>query len=234
MPTNRLRVAFDAVDPARVATFWAGVLGRQVVGDDGGALVAGTGTQLGLRFVPGRDEKVGPNRLHLHLTSVDLADQQRTVAMALGLGAGHVDVGQRPEDGHVVLADPEGNELCVMEPGNAFLAGCGFLGEVACDGTPEAGRFWSEALGWPVVWDQDQEVAVQSPEGGTKIGWGGALVTPLEARDRQRLELAVAGGDLHAELDRLASLGACRLATAADGTVVLADPDGIPFDVRGR
>lgn len=56
-----------------------------------------------------------------------------------------------------------GNEFCVIEPGNAFLAGCGFLGEVACDGSREVGLFWSDVLGWPPVWDQDQETAIQSP-----------------------------------------------------------------------
>jgi hypothetical protein len=50
------------------------------------------------------------------LTSASLADQQRTVARALDLGAGHVDVGQRPEEGHVMLADPDGNEFGVPTP----------------------------------------------------------------------------------------------------------------------
>ena len=55
------------------------------------------------------------------------------MATALRLGAAHVDVGQRREEGHIVLADPEGNEFCVIEHGNAYLAGCGYLGEVACE-----------------------------------------------------------------------------------------------------
>jgi hypothetical protein len=110
--------------------------------------------------------------MHLHPTSASESDQQRTVATALGLGAGHLDVGRRPEEGHVVLADPEGNEFGVIEPGNAFLAGCGFLGELACDGTREVGLLWSKALAWPLVWDQNQETATQSPLGGTKVAWG--------------------------------------------------------------
>jgi glyoxalase superfamily protein len=57
------------------------------------------------------------------------------VARALELGARHLDVGRLPEEGHVVLADPEGNEFCVIEPGNGFLAGCGFIGALACDGS---------------------------------------------------------------------------------------------------
>ena len=92
------------------------MLGREIVEDAGGALLHGDDTQLGLRFVPSGAEKSGPNRMHLHLTSASPAGQQQTVAMALDLGARHIDVGQRPEEGHIVLADPEGNEFCVIEP----------------------------------------------------------------------------------------------------------------------
>ncbi|SCE86087.1 hypothetical protein GA0070607_2475 [Micromonospora coriariae] len=234
MLSRMLAVTFDAHDPARLAQFWAGMLGREVVGGAGGALLPGDDTQLGLQFVPSRTTKVGPNRMHLHLTSASDADQQHKVATALGLGGAHLDVGQRPEEGHVVLADPEGNEFCVVESGNGFLAGCGLLGEVACDGTREVGLFWSEALGWPLVWDQDEETAIQSPHGGTKVAWGGPPLAPKTARNRQRFDLAPAGGDQQAEVDRLVALGATRLEVAADGAVVLADPDGNEFSVRGR
>jgi hypothetical protein len=234
MLSRLLTVTFDAHDVARLAQFWAGVLDREVVEEAGGALLPGDDTQLSLRFVASRAEKVGPNRMHLHLTSATLADQQHTVATALGLGASHLDVGQRPEEGHVVLADPESYEFCVIEPGNAFLAGCGFLGELACDGTREVGLFWSEALGWPLVWDQDQETAIQSPRGGTKVAWGGPPVAPKEVRSRQRFELTPAGGDQPAEVDRLVSLGATRLEVGDDGAVVLADPDSNEFYVRGN
>ena len=228
MVSRLVVVTFDARDPARVANFWAAVLGREVVDDPRGALLPGSDTQLGLRFVASRSERVDENRVHLHLTSTSPADQQHTVAAALEFGAGHLDVGQLPEEGHVVLADPEGNEFCVIEPGNSFLAGCGFLGELACDGTREVGHFWAEALAWPLVWDQDQETAVQSPHGGTKVAWGGPPVAPRHGRNRQRFDLSVAA-DLGAEVDRLAALGATRLGVAEDGAVELADPDGNEF-----
>lgn len=147
------------------------------------------------------------------------------VTAALELVASYLDVGQRPEEGHVVLADPEGNELCVIEAGNAYLAGCGFLGEVACEGTRAVGLFWSEALGWPLVWDCGGETAVQSPRGGTKVAWGGAPVAPKRGRNRQRFDL-VADGDLGDEVERLLALGATRLASTAHHGVELADPDG--------
>jgi len=224
MLSRPLTVTFDAHDPARLARFWAGLLGREVVEDAGAALLPGEDTQLGLRFAPSRAERVGRNRMHLHLTSSSDADQQHTVATALGLGGGHLDVGQLPEEEHIVLADPEGNEFCVIEPGNAYLAGCGLLGELTCDGTREVGLFWSAALGWPLVWDQDEETAIQSPRGGTKVAWGGPPVAPKVGRNRQRLDLAPAGGDPQAEVDRLVSLGATRLE---------AGPDGNEFRVKG-
>ncbi|MET8090041.1 VOC family protein [Micromonospora sp. NPDC005220] len=226
-----LTVTFDAHDPAGVARFWARMLGREVIEDAGGVLLPGDDTQLSLRFIPSRTEKVGPNRLHLHLTSTNEADQQHLVSTALKLGGDHLDVGQLPEEGHIVLADPEGNAFCVIEPGNGFLAGCGLLGEIACDGTREVGVFWSKALGWPLVWDQDEETAIQSPHGGTKVAWGGPPLTPRQGRNRQRFDLTPAGRDQRAEIDRLVSLGATRVEVGAAGDVALADPDGNQFTV---
>lgn len=231
MFSRLLAVTFDAHDPSRLARFWASVLGRTAVEDASAALLPGDETQLGLRFVPSRAEKVGRNRMHLHLTSASPVDQQQTVKTALGLGARHLDVGQLPEEEHVVLADPEENEFCVIEPNNAYLAGCGFLGELACDGNREVGLFWSEALGWPLVWDRDQETAIQSPRGGTKIAWGGPPVAPSNGRVRQRFHLVLPDGDQGTEVDRLVSLGATRLRVGKDGAVALADPDGNEFVV---
>ena len=235
MSSELLALTLDAHDPARLAGFWAEVLGRTVTDDLPGPLLTGSKTQIGLRFAQSGAEKAGPNRVHLHLTSDSLADQQRIVDAVIGLGARHLDIGQLPEEGHIVLADPEGNEFCVIEPGNSFLAGGGFLGELACDGTRRVGLFWAEALGWPLVWDQDQETAIQSPQGGTKVAWGGPPVAPKQARSRQRFGLTQADGDLAAEVDRLIALGASPRGGASDGTVELADPDGNEFTLtHGR
>ncbi len=171
-------VTFEVTDGPEVARFWAELLGRQVRAEQGAALVPGDDTQVGLRFVTSDRVQVGARRLHLHLTSGTEDEQRETVERALALGARHLDVGQAPEDEFVVLADPGDNELCVIEPRNGFLAGTGFLGEVTCDGTRDVGLFWSDALGWPLVWDQDEETAVQSPLGGTKVSWGGPPVEP--------------------------------------------------------
>ena len=167
-------------------------------------------TGFRLRFLPTEQQKIGQNHMHFDLTS-NLVHQQETVARSLLLGARHIDIGQRPDEGHVVLADPEGNEFCVIEAGNRFLAECGFFGAVVCNGSQEVGYFWSEALGWPLVWDQDQETAIRSPHGGPKITWGGQPRTPKHGKDRLHFDLSpAADGDWQTEVDRLVSLGASR------------------------
>lgn len=240
MTSHLHALGFDANDPILLARFWAGVLGWEVNdapdGDlDGGiVLLPGDDTGFRLRFLPRAGKKTLPNQLHFDLTSTSLDDQRETVARALALGGRHIDVGQTPEDGHVVLADPEGNEFCVIEPGNNFLADCGFIGALSCDGSQDVGYFWSKALGWPLVWDQDQETAIRSPHGGPKVTWGGPPLNPKDGRNRLRFELAPpADGDQRAEVDRLVSLGATRVGTDRDetGRVVMADPDGNEFCV---
>jgi catechol 2,3-dioxygenase-like lactoylglutathione lyase family enzyme len=236
MTSHLFAVCFDAVQPQEAARFWAGVLGPRTAADphDGATLLPLDDTGFRLRFLPAQGPKTVQNRMHFDLTSASPQEQRQTVAGALALGGRHIDVGQRPEETHVVLADPEGNEFCVIEAGNKFLADCGFIGALACDGSQDVGYFWSRALDWPLVWDQDEETAIRSPRGGPKITWGGPPVAPRTGRNRVHFDLAPpAGEDLEAEVDRLVSLGATRAGTGqeADGRVVMADPDGNEFCV---
>jgi catechol 2,3-dioxygenase-like lactoylglutathione lyase family enzyme len=230
-------VTFDAGDPDRLARFWGGVLGWEPADDPEGAVaLAGSAEAgFGLRFRPTGEPKALQNRIHFDLTSASAEEMQETVARALSLGASHLDIGQRAEEGHVVLADPDGNEFCVLPPGNSFLAGCGFVGAVNCDGSQEVGYFWSEALGWPLVWDQDEETAIQAPRGGPKMAWGGPPLMPKPPKNRLHLDLATPeGGDQRAEVERLLSLGAKRI-DIGQGEVswaVMVDPDGNEFCVR--
>jgi catechol 2,3-dioxygenase-like lactoylglutathione lyase family enzyme len=232
MTANLLAVCFAANDPPRLARFWAGVLGWEMADDtkDSIALLPSDDTGFRIRFVSTREQKAGQNQMHFDLTSTSLEDQRRTVAKSLGLGARHIDIGQRPEEPHVVLADPEGNEFCVIEPGNNFLADCGFVGALACDGSQDVGYFWSKALGWPLVWDQDQETAIRSPHGGPKITWGGPPLKPKTGKRRLYFDLA-APVDSDQEIDRLLSLGATRLDTGQGEVSWMADPDGNEFRV---
>ncbi|UYQ61941.1 VOC family protein [Streptomyces peucetius] len=236
MTSQLFAVCFDASRPLDLAGFWSGFLGWETADDphDGVTLLPSDDTGFRIRFLPAQEQKAGQNRMHFDLTSTSLEDQQQTVDRALDLGARHIDIGQRPEEGHVVLADPEGNEFCVIEPGNKFLADCGFIGALACDGSQEVGYFWSEALGWPLVWDQDQETAIRSPLGGPKITWGGPPLMPRTGKDRLSFEVAPpVHGDRQAEVDRLLSLGANRVDTGRGGAgrMTMADPDGNEFCV---
>ena len=229
-------VSIDAHDPHGLARFWAGLLGRQVIVDPphGAALPPSDDRGFRVRFLPTDEPKVGPNRIHFDLTSTSLEDQQQKVATAIALGGRHIDIGQTPEDQHVVLADPEGNEFCVIEPDNGFLADTDLIGAVNCDGSQAVGYFWSEALGWPLVWDQDEETAIQAPYGGSKISWGGPPVAPKTGKNRWHLDIAPpVEGDQRAEVDRLVSLGARRIDIGQGdvGWVVMADPDGNEFCV---
>ncbi|MFG3157885.1 VOC family protein [Streptomyces sp. NPDC048219] len=237
MTSQLSAICFRATRPSDLARFWSGVLGWEAADgpDDGVAILPPDPDGFRIRFLPGQEPKAGQNRAHFDLTSSSPEEQRQTVARALALGGSHIDVGQRPEEGHVVLADPDGNEFCVIEAGNAFLADTGFIGALACDGTQEVGYFWSEALRWPLVWDQDQETAIQSPSGGTKITWGGPPVAPKTGTNRLCFELALpAGADPEAETGRLVSLGATRTDTGGDdsGRMLMLDPDGNEFFVR--
>jgi hypothetical protein len=236
MTSHLVALCFDANDAPGLARFWSGVLGWEIAEDphNGVTLLPNDDTGFRLRFVHTDETKSRLNQMHFDLTSASLEEQRQTVARALTLGGRHFDVGQRPEEEHVVLADPEDNEFCVIEPGNSFLAECGFIGALASDGSQEVGYFWSEALGWPLVWDQDQETAIRSPHGGPKITWGGPPVTPKTGKNRLHFDIAPPGdGDHRAEVERLVSLGATRVDIGQGDVswVVLADPDGNEFCV---
>ena len=236
MTSHLFALSFDANDPLRLARFWSGVLRWEQVDAPGDVieLLPSDDTGFRIRFVPTDQPKTGPNQIHFDLTSTSVEAQQQTVARALELGGRHIDIGQRPEEEHVVLADPEGNEFCVVEPGNSFLADCGFIGALSSDGSRAVGHFWSEALGWPLVWDQDEETAIRSPHGGPKVSWGGPPVRAKTGKNRLHFDLAPpADGDQRAEVDRLVSLGATRIDIGQDeaGRVAMADPDGNEFCV---
>jgi predicted enzyme related to lactoylglutathione lyase len=236
MTSRLIALCFDALDPAGLAGFWSGVLGWEVAEDpqDGIALLPADDTGFRIRFVRTEEEKAGPNHMHFDLTSTSVEDQQATVDQVLALGGSHLDVGQLPEEEHVVLADPEGNELCVIEPGNNFLADCGFIGAISGDGSQACGYFWAKALDWPLVWDQDEETAIRSAHGGPKVTWGGPPQEPKHGtRYRPHFDLAPVDGDREAEVQRLESLGATRVdaGNGDGGRVVMVDPDGHEFCV---
>lgn len=237
MSLRLVALCVDANDPLGLARFWAEALRWEVADETAEEirLVPTDGTRFRMDFMPFPEPKVGPNRLHIDLTSTSLDDQRDSVARLVELGARHIDIGQRPDEGHVVLADPEGNEFCVIEPGNSFLADCGRLGSITCDGTRKVGYFWSAALAWPLVWDQDEETAIRAPDGtGPLITWGGPPLPPKLGKNRLYLEVApLDQAEQHAEVDRLVALGATRVDIGQGDVdwVVMADPDSNEFCV---
>jgi len=240
MTSRLVALCFDANDPLRLARFWADALHWEIDDEtpDEIGLVPTDGTRFRILFLPVPEQKVGQNRIHLDLTTTSIDDQQETVARLVELGARHIDIGQGADDAHVVLADPEGNELCMIEPDNSFLAGCGRLGAINCDGTRKVGYFWSGALGWPLVWDQDEETAIRAPDGtGPLITWSGPPLIPKIGKNRLHLDIAPPDhGDQRAEVARLVSLGATRIDIGQGDVdrVVMADPDGNEFCVLSR
>ena len=235
--TSRLvSLCFDANDPLRLARFWAEALRWEIDDEtaDEVGLVPTDGTRFRLLFLPVPEHKAGKNRIHLDLTTTSVDDQQDSVERLLELGAHHIDFGRGPDDAHVVLADPEGNEFCLIEPENKFLATCGRLGSITCDGTRQVGYFWSEALGLPLVWDQNEETAIREPDGlGPFITWGPTLA-PKVGKNRLHLDIApFADVDQRAEVDRLVALGATRVDIGQGDVswVVMVDPDDNEFCV---
>jgi len=235
MTSRLVALCFDANDPLPLARFWAEALHWEIHGEtqDEIGLVSSDDTEFRILFLLVPEKKVGRNPIHLDLSTKSIDDQTEMVESLIGFGAHHIDIGQGPDERHVVLADPEGNEFCVIEPGNSFVDDSGRLGSITCDGSSKVGYFWSEALGWPLVWDQDEETAIRAPDGtGPFITWG-PPVPQKTTKNRLHLDIAPDHGDQRAEVDRLLSLGAKRI-DIGQGNVdwtVMADPDGNEFCV---
>jgi len=102
----------DARDPVALGRWWLEALGWVLVEDDPDEFEIRPASDVlpGLIFEPVRDHKRSKNRLHLDLRP---DDQDAEVARLLALGASRVDIGQGDVP-WVVLADPEGNEFCVL------------------------------------------------------------------------------------------------------------------------
>ena len=108
-------LAIDAHDPRRVADFWAAALGWEIleVDDYGVSIGPQDGSSPGIDVLVVPEAKTLKNRLHLDLRA-DGSTQADEVERLLALGATRADVGQGPDVSWVVLADPEGNEFCVL------------------------------------------------------------------------------------------------------------------------
>ncbi|MFF3766639.1 VOC family protein [Streptomyces sp. NPDC001922] len=120
MAVSLFQIAVDAHDVRGLARFWCRVLDWAVLFDHPEEVVIGAGpdTWPGIVFLPVPEGKTVKNRLHLDLSP---DDQEAEVARLLALGARRADVGQGEDVTWVVLADPEGNEFCVLRPKETLL-----------------------------------------------------------------------------------------------------------------
>lgn len=153
MTTRLVNVVVDAGNPSALARFWSAAIGRPVVISNPHevGLALSVSPPIWLVFVPVPEPKTVKNRIHLDLATYPPAQQRELVERLKGLGARPADVGQKDVP-WVVLGDPEGNELCVLEPRETH----GYSGPVASivvDAVepPRMASFWSAATGWPVV-----------------------------------------------------------------------------------
>jgi catechol 2,3-dioxygenase-like lactoylglutathione lyase family enzyme len=111
-------LSVDSRDPEALAAFWAAVLDYRVLSREEGAVEIGPEAGFGgaaptLVFAPVADPTPGKVRLHIDLNPTD-RDQDAELERLLGLGATPADVGQTGEENWHVLADPEGNEFCLL------------------------------------------------------------------------------------------------------------------------
>jgi predicted enzyme related to lactoylglutathione lyase len=117
MPVRLHHIVIDTHDLPMLARFWTQALGWQILSEREHEIVIGTEdtAPVGICFMPVTDVKTVKNRIHLDLTTSS-ADRDAEIERLLALGARRVDVGQAGNESWTVLADPEGNEFCVVRP----------------------------------------------------------------------------------------------------------------------
>ena len=111
-------INIDSVDPIPLARWWAELLGWRITYEDSNEVVIEPpegspedGVSPDMLFLRVPEPKQGKNRIHIDLRP---SDQSVEVARAEALGARRVDVGQSDTVSWIVMADPEGNEFCIL------------------------------------------------------------------------------------------------------------------------
>jgi predicted enzyme related to lactoylglutathione lyase len=117
MPVRLHHVVIDAHDLPGLARFWSEALGWKVLSEREREVVIGPdeAAPVGICLMPVTDAKTVKNRVHLDLTT-SADDRDAEIERLLALGAVRVDIGQTGAESWTVLADPEGNEFCVVRP----------------------------------------------------------------------------------------------------------------------
>jgi predicted enzyme related to lactoylglutathione lyase len=117
MAAQLTEICIDTTDPASLARFWGQVLGWPVVDEESGLSWISASGDYTVRpmvvFAPVPERKTVKNRVHLDVNPAGV-DQAEELERLLALGATRVDVGQTDDAPWIVLADPEGNEFCLL------------------------------------------------------------------------------------------------------------------------
>ncbi|WP_119730496.1 VOC family protein [Thermomonospora amylolytica] len=241
MTTRLVQIHMKARDDSALGRFWAEALGWGVSSEGPGVTnLEPVGfdypdpTAVCIDIVADPMPKTVKNRVHIDLATTSAAHQADLVARLKDLGANHIDIGQGDVP-WTVLADPEGNEFCVLEP-RSIYRDTGPIAAVVVDCTdPRAmARFWGEAMDWTVHEVTDEHAVLRSAKGvGPYLEF---LSTPDVKTVRNRVHLDLRpypGDDQAAEAARLRALGANDI-DIGQGDVpwtVLADPEGNEFCV---
>ena len=243
MPTRLTSVVIDSADPHTLARWWAAALGWELgFEDDEESNVVPPPGEPGIElcFVPVPEEKVVQNRIHLDLRSGSLAEQDDKIQQLMATGATEADIGQG-EVPWAVLADPEGNEFCVLDPRPEYAA-TGSLAAVVVQARDRAAmaQFWAAASGLRLRDDAEASGMFDLRPADGVGPWLEFVSSRTPHTVKNRLHLDVAGfadDDQADEVSRLMNLGALRvevgqsLAPEPVSWVVLADPEDNEFCV---
>jgi hypothetical protein len=237
-------VNVKAGDPAVLGRFWAAALGWSVFSERPGSSAVGPAgfvwpdrDALCVGFIGVADPEAVTGRMHLDLATDSVRHQAELVARLRDLGATHADVGQGDVP-WTVLADPEGNVFCVLEPREVYRD-TGPIAAIVVDGVDPAAmaRFWGEAIGWSVCDAGEDFAQLRSARGtGPYLEFLRSSGTRNGRKPLHVDLLPYPQDELDLEVDRLRVLGA-RDADVGQGTVpwrVLADPEGNEFCVLAR
>jgi predicted enzyme related to lactoylglutathione lyase len=242
MPTRLSHLVVDTPDTVALARWWAGALGwvlEEAEPEESYVVPPDGAPGIPIVFCPVDDVKRGKNRVHLDFASSDRAEQREIEERLLAAGATRADIGQAGVP-WTVLADPDGNELCVLEP-RADYDGTGVLAAIVVDAVdPTAlARFWAAAAGWQVLHTSPDAAGLRAPDGTGPLLEFVRTGEPHAYKNRIHLDVAgFAGDDQAAEVERLVGLGATRVEVGQSDAkpgevtwVVLADPEGNEFCV---
>ncbi len=122
MPLQLHHIVIDTHDLPGLARFWTQALGWRVLSERDQEIVIGPDVTapVGICFMPVTDAKTVKNRVHLDLTT-SAVDRDAEIERLLAIGARRVDIGQTGQESWTVLADPEGNEFCVVRPKDTLI-----------------------------------------------------------------------------------------------------------------